>query len=384
MAAPAVARPVVRPERLEARWAAIQAAMRDGGLDFLAICGTSAIGQFGFLAFATGFAPATRMACAVFAPQGPPVLYVPSQADRATVAAAGMVHDVRVTGEADALPASSVVAGVARQILAAGGRRVGVVGMRSILTAGQSDTLKALLASVEVRDATALVAGLKSRKPAWELAEIRDAARLVESALEEAERTLAEGVPAQRVIARAERVLREQGAWRTMVFADSAAHYARMATGTVVERHRLVTVMIEAASATGYWAELADVFCLGTPREVDERIGRACYEALHEIERAVRPGAPVAEPMRILQAVGRAHGLGLGRGLGHGIGVDHDLPSLTAASDEVFVAGQVLSVHPHYHCESAGVGGVVARTMIVGDDTAEVVSRRPPGLKVIG
>lgn len=50
----------------------------------------------------------------------------------------------------------------------------------------------------------------------------------------------------------------------------------------------------------------------------------------------------------------------------------------------MFVAGQVLSVHPHYHCESAGVGGVVARTIIVGDDTAEIVSRRPPGLKVIG
>lgn len=375
---------VERSDRLEARWTEIQQAMREERLDFLAVCGTSAIGQFGYLAFATGFAPATRMACAVFAAQGPPVLYVPSEADRATLAAAGAVRDVRVTGEADALPMSSVVAGVAQQVSTAAGCRVGVVGLRDVLTAGELDRLRTLLAGVELHDATALLARLKARKRAWEMAEVQDAVRLVEQGLAEAERRLAAGVPAQRVIARAEHVLREQGAWRTMVFADSAPHYARIATGTVIERNRLSTVMVEAASATGYWAEIADVFCVGTPREVDERIAGACYEALHEIERAVRPGASVAEPMRILQAVGRAHGLGLGRGLGHGIGIDHDAPSLTAASDEVFAAGQVLSVHPHYHCESAGVGGVVARTMIVGDERAEIVSCRPPGLKVVG
>jgi Xaa-Pro aminopeptidase len=384
MAAPAASRPSVRPERLEARWTAIQAAMRDERLDFLAICGTSAIGQFGYLAFATGFVPATRMACALFQPDGPPVLYVPSQADLATVSAAGTLCDVRVTGEADALPASSVIALVARRIRDDGGRRVGVAGMRSILTGGQSDTLKALLAGVEVRDATALVATLKARRPASELPEVRDAVRLVESGLAGAERLLGDGVPAQRVIARAEQVMREQGAWRTMVFADSAAHYARVATGTVIERHRLITVLVEAASPTGYWAEIGDVFCIGSPRDVDERIAGACYEALHEIQRAVHPGSPVAEPMRIVREIGRAHGLGLGRGLGHGVGLDHDLPSLTAASDDVFAAGQALSIHPHYHCESAGVGGVVARTVIVGEEGVEPISPRAPGLKVIG
>ena len=69
---------------------------------------------------------------------------------------------------------------------------------------------------------------------------------------------------------------------------------------------------------------------------------------------------PVAEATSALERIGRAHGLRLGLGLGHGIGVDRDLPTLTKLDPGVFEEDQVVSVHPNYEDEDAGVAGVVA------------------------
>ena len=369
--------------RLQERWDRVYHRMEDEGWDALAVCGTSAVGEFGYLAYLTGFVPVTGHAYAIFRPGQRPTLFIPSEADLESTNGFSDVGDVHVTGEADALAKGPIIGMLVDAIGQQSVRKLGIVGLARIVPAGHYQAIVAALPDTMIEDGTDLVAGLKAQKQPYEIDKVKEAAALVEDVLEEGAKCVDEGVPARDVIAHVEAELRRRGALRSLVFVNSGPHYARLATDAVLRRERLITILVEAASPAGYWAEIGGGFSVGAPPETDRAIAEACEEALRQLRAAIKPAVAVAEAHRIYRQVGEDAGLRFGRGLGHGVGVDHDAPALRRDSRGLFEEGNVLSVHPHYVSVAAHAGCALVDMLLVESSGATSLFRKSRSLCVL-
>ena len=341
---------------LERRWALVQAALVEAELDVLVAAGRGTIGTFGNVLYLCGYAPLLRPAYVVLRREGPPVLYATSATDVELMHAGGALVEVRSSGATDAQPGPlSTAATLVRELQGAG--RIGVAGLQEIVSVADADVFRRDLGAV---DASALLAGVKAHKDAWELDRLRDAFALAGLGYAAGAALLAPGVRAQEIVAEVERVLRAGGAHETLVFIDSATAFARRVTPTVLRRGDLVTVLVEVSTAAGAWVEQGGLFSLGEPTPPARAVADACYGALAGIRAAVAPGVPVARAAEIADGIAAAAGLRPGIGLGHGIGTDHDLPRLAPGAAGLFAAGHVLSVHPNLIDDESGVAGTVA------------------------
>ena len=357
--------------------------MAGAELDLLVLAGRGTIGQFGYVVYVCGYTPLLRASYALLPAEGDPILFVPGRGDEAIVREQGLVDDVRSSGEADAARGVPMARAVAEEVRRRSPRCVGVAGLGQIVAVADYLVFQNELDGIEVVDASALVAGAKARKEPWELEQVRVAIALAELGYQAAPDLLREGACAQEVVAELERILRAASAKELLVFVDSAVHLVRRTTDTVLRRGDLVTVLVEAANEDGFWVEVGGLFALGEPVSRARAVADTCYRALGSMLDVVAAGVPVARAVAVLEEAASDR-LQLGLGLGHGIGVDHDLPSLQRDETGVFEEGQVLSVHPNYVDEAAGIGGVVADAFHVTADGCERLSSLPYELTVLG
>lgn len=358
--------------------------MAGAGLDLLVLAGRGTIGQFGYVVYVCGYTPLLRTSYALLPEDGEPILFVPSRSDEALVRERGLIEDVRSSGEADAVRGVPMARAVAEEVRRRSPRRVGLAGLGQVVPVADYLVFQGELGGIELVDATALVAGVKARKEPWELEQVRAAIALAESGYRAAPELLREGARAQAVVAEVERMLRAGGATEVLVFVDSAVHFVRRATDTVLRRGGLVTVLVEAANEEGFWVEVGGLFVFGEPSPRARAVADACYRGLATIGDVVAGGVPVVRAVAALEELAETERLRLGLGLGHGIGVDQDLPSLHRDETAVFEEGQVLSVHPNYVDEAAGIGGVVADAFHVTAAGCQRLSSLPSQLTVLG
>lgn len=364
---------------LERRWARVQAALAAADLDVLVAAGRGTIGTFGNVLYLCGYAPLLRPAYVVLRRDGPPVLVATSATDVALMQEGGSQVEVRSSGATDAQPGPlSTVELLVRELQGAG--RAGVAGLQEIVSVTDADVLRRELGAI---DASALLAGVKAHKDAWELDRLRDAFALAGLGYAAGAALLAPGVRAQEIVAEVERVLRAAGAHETLVFVDSATAFARRVTPTVLRRGELVTVLVEVSTAAGAWVEQGGLFSLGEPTPSARAVADACYGTLAAIRAAVAPGVPVARAAELADGIAAAAGLRTGIGLGHGIGTDHDLPRLAAGAPGTIEAGHVLSVHPNLIADESGVAGTVADAFHVTSHGCESLSGLPYELTTI-
>jgi Xaa-Pro aminopeptidase len=369
---------------LEGRWRKLQRAMAADGLDALVMAGRGRIAHFGYVFYLCDYTPVLRSSYGVLWPEGAPTLLVPSETDAALVSERGLIDDVRSSGEGDAMRGELSLAHMLAGILRDGGAsHVGIAGLGDIVAVNDHLVLWDELPGVEILDATALAAGAKAHKDAWELEQVSASLSLAAEGYDAAIPLLRSGGRARDAIAAVERVLRAGGASEMLVFVDSAEHSVRRTTDTVFEPGDLVTVLVEVANADGFWTELGGLFVLGEPSPEADRLAGACYEALDGIRALATPGAPIGEAVDLFARIAAREGLDPGLGLGHGIGIDHDLPSLTLGAAGTFEEGHVVSVHPNYHHCAAGLGATVADAFHVTAGGARRLSQLPYALTVV-
>jgi Xaa-Pro aminopeptidase len=370
--------------RLEERWRWIAQGVSRERLDVLLVAGRGVIGQFGYLMYSCGYAPLLRSGFAVFtAERLEPTLFVPSSGDVERVLSDGLLDDVRSSGEADhGGTGISVAACAAREAGAVRPRRVGVAGLRQLVSVADHDSIAAALGGVEIVDAGDLLSRLKSRKSRWEIAAIRRSLAIGFRAYEVAPSLLRPGVRAQEVVAELERIVRAAGARETLVFVDSKPHLNWRTTTTTLQAGDLVTVLVESADEFGYWVEQGGVFSIGAPSHDAAAVARACYRTLDLAESAARPGTTAREVASLLDEVAADERMEPGIVLGHGVGVDHDPPTLHRTDLSRLEVGNVLSLHPHLRLTSA-VGGAVADVLYVGEEATESLARLPRALTVV-
>ncbi|MDW7711356.1 MAG: Xaa-Pro peptidase family protein [Deferrisomatales bacterium] len=289
-----------------------------------------------------------------------------------------------------------------------------------VLPATQRNRLEALLAGVELRDASRAIQRTRAVKSPWEVERIREAARAVAEAVETVPRYLFPGVSELELSARVECELRLRGHGGLVrmrgfnqelffghVMAGAAAaqpSFLDAPTGGLGAAPALAqgasrrpirpgdpVVVDLVGNSAGYLSDQTRIFSLGEPREP---FGRA-FEAALAVERAVveaaRPGVPASRLYEAaLEAAAASPFAGHFMGevqrvsfVGHGIGLEVDeLPFLARGFDAPLEEGMVFAVEPKFVFAGRGVVGI-EDTFRVGADGAERLTPSPQVLTVV-
>ncbi len=232
----------------------------------------------------------------------------------------------------------------------------------------------------DLEPAAGLVEQLRRVKDDGELAHIATAAGITDRIYEQLCEDGIVGHTEQQVAWRIEVLAREFGAERLafppIVAAGSHGALPHAEPRNVAIRRGQMVVVDIGCVVSGYCSDATRTFVTGKP---DDR-QREVYEVVHDAQAialdAVRPGVDAAA----VDAVARDHidaaGFGelFGHSLGHGVGLDvHEGPTLSAKSEDVLEAGNVVTVEPGIYL--AGELGVrIEDLVVVAGDDAQVLS----------
>jgi len=369
--------------RREARLRAVWSALEGEGLSALVVAGKGVIGQYGALEWCTGYVPVVRGAYAVATPGDQPALVLPTAADAWYARRRAGLEDVRVAGQGDLLSeyddlASGVAAVLTERDAAAG--RVGVVGLRHVVTTWEAERLAAALPGVELVDVSAAAAAVKAVKDDGDIEELAAAAAIADAGFEAFLDELAPGRSGWELNAAIERAIRARGARDTLIFVSGGAYFLERPTSDPIRTGDLVTVFVELVGPTGAWVELGRLVAVGALDDERERLAEACLGAARAAEGSLVAGKVAGDPARAIDAVAADAGLRVGIWHGHGVGIDHDPPVITASDTTPLSRGMAIALHPNFSTADERLGASVADTYVVGDGPPRRFSRLDSGL----
>jgi Xaa-Pro aminopeptidase len=276
------------------------------------------------------------------------------------------------------------VAGALSGLLA--GERVGFEAGK--ISYAQWDTIRG--GGVDLVPTRGLVEGLRAVKDAAELDAIRQATAISDDVYALLSRERLVGRTESEVAWWIERTFREHGA-EALSFGSivaSGENGARPHAGagpTVIPAGTLVTLDMGCV-VDGYCSDCTRTFATGElPAQLEEAyalVARAQRDGLA----AVRAGADGRDVDAASRVAIEAAGLGeaYGHGLGHGVGMEvHEAPVLRPESNDVLVAGNVVSVEPGLYLP--GVGGCrIEDLVVVTEEGCEILTSFTKDLVTVG
>ena len=370
-------------ERRRLRLARVWDALAGHDISALIVSGKGTIGQYGLLEWCSGYVPVVRGAVAVLVPGAEPILVVSTGADAWYARERAGLTEVRVAGEGDILSEyDDIASGVAQALSEHGAAtgRIGVAGLRHLLTAWEASRLTAALPEAELVDVTAAVSGLKAVKDAVDIEQLQATAAIADEGFEAFLAELAPGRSGWELNAAIEHSIRAQGVRDSLVFISTGAYFLERPTADSIRDGDLVTAYIEIVGPTGYWVELARLVTVGRPTEELDRLAEWCLVAARAAEAELVPGREAGDVARSIDAVAGQSGLRVGIWHGHGVGVDHDPPVITAGDSTPLAEGMVISVHPNFSTADERFGASVADTYVIEAEGPRRLSRLAPGL----
>jgi Xaa-Pro aminopeptidase len=287
-----------------------------------------------------------------------------------------------VVGKRDLL---SDVAGAAPG--AAGGGRIGVEA--ESLTVARYETLREHMGGIVSEPTRGLVEELRVVKDEGELRAMREAAAVVDRALE---RVLAGGVAgrAEREVAFAlHGAMLEEGAeepsFATIVAAGPRGARPHAVPGPEEIPPDTLVVIDLGAVVDGYCSDMTRTVATGPLPARLEEIYRVCLEAQEAAVAAARAGMSAAKLDGVARERIAEAGFAeqFGHGLGHGVGLKiHERPGVRPESAETLRAGMALTIEPGIYIEELG-GVRIEDLVVIGEDGCEVLSRTPKDLRIV-
>lgn len=258
------------------------------------------------------------------------------------------------------------------------GLRVGFEADR--LTVAELDDLREHWPGADLVPTRGLVQALRRRKSDAELAHIRGAQRVADSAFAAVRPLIQAGARELDIALELELAMRRAGAQSAFeIIVASGPNGAKphgVASERVIGDGELVTVDMGARVA-GYHSDMTRTVAVGDPPEELRRMYRAVLEAEEAATAAVRPGVRAADLDRLARDILTGHGLGeaFAHSLGHGVGLEvHEGPSLRDVSEDVLEPGMVITIEPGAYVP--GLGGVRIEDLVLVTETGhEVLSQ---------
>ena len=236
-----------------------------------------------------------------------------------------------------------------------------------------------------------LLRPLRMRKRPFEVAWLREAARITDVAVAQVvDTTLRPGARELDVALELERVMRSEGAdgvsFEIIVASGPRSAMPHgVASQRRIEPGDLVTIDC-GARIGGYHADMTRAIGVGS---VGATL-RAWFDHVLDAQRAgVAAVAPGAEGVAVDAAARErlvAAGLGeaFAHSLGHGVGLEiHEGPSLSPTSSDTLDAGMVVTVEPGVYVAETG-GLRIEDLVLVTDDGADVLSHTPADYREVG
>lgn len=287
-----------------------------------------------------------------------------------------------------------------------------------VLPVSHAERLKTLLPGIELASADRALMMTRSVKSAFEVTQVREAARVVAEAVETVPNYLREGVSELQLAAELERELRLRGHGglaRMRSFNQEIFYGHVMAGATAADASFLdaptggrgLGPALPQGSSTrpiqpgepvvvdlignhrGYLSDQTRTFSIGPPEELFEEAFQSALAVERAVVDAARPGVPASAMYRVaLDAaaetpfapyfMGDSHKVSF---VGHGIGLEVDeYPFLARGFDLPLAEGMVFALEPKFVFAGKGVVGI-EDTFVV---THEGLERLTPSPQVLG
>ncbi len=375
----------MNPSRLDK----LSASLRTSGLDALALNPSPS------LVYLTGlhFHLMERPVVAVFTADAPPVIVLP---ELEMLKVEGLPVRAFPYGENPA--AWEDVFRAALASLNLDGKRIGVEPRALRLL--EFRYLQAAAPAAAFPDASDVVSRLRVRKDADEVAAMRRAVQIAQSALEAAIPLIKIGMTEKELAAELVMQLLRHGSQPEMPFAPivsagpNSANPHASPTDRPLQPGDLLVVDWGAAF-DGYISDLTRTFAVGatSPRALSRAVD-AEYEKIHRIVQeanaagraAARPGVPCAAVDLAARAVieGAGYGAFFTHRTGHGIGMEgHEDPYIRGDNQQILEPGMAFTVEPGIYLP--GRNGVrIEDNVVITEEGAECLSDMPREMRVVG
>jgi len=226
-----------------------------------------------------------------------------------------------------------------------------------------------------------IVERIRTVKDQEELDTIRRAVALSDGAVQHIKETIRPGMT-EREIAWELEVYMRQGGADQLAFAIIAASGPSGAMCHATPTDRPVRpgepiVMDLGARVDGYCSDITRTIYIGEPDGKFQEIYDIVLKAQLAAEDAIRPGMPGKDADAVARRVIDEAGYGdyFGHALGHGVGlVVHEKPSASQLSDDVLLAGSVVTVEPGIYLPDWG-GIRIEDMVVVTDEGVDVLTQ---------
>ena len=373
-----------------ARVAKAQAAMRQSGLDALALWKDENVRYLTSLRAITLQYRSTTQYGVILFPQGKPVLFLSGGEHARARDAMPWVGEFVVIPIMEEVGMVDVVTAehTARLLREHGAdaRRIGFDGM----TVPQLNAYHTHLPAVQMADGETFMQEVRRIKLPDELQILREAAALADAVTQTAIEAVRPGIRECEVAGEAMRTLFRLGGEYAHLASPFVASGERMSPPTRFATDKLIqngdVVFIDIGACwNGYFGDVGRAVICGTPSDIQRKVYRTVYECLTVAHRGLRPGRTNTDVAAEIQGV--AAGAGLRENfihlfIGHGIGITPNEPPYIGEPQKgtrevVLEPGMVFAVEPLIWVPRVrGGGGVrLEDTIVVTDGEAEVLNR---------
>lgn len=257
------------------------------------------------------------------------------------------------------------------------------------LTVARYERLREMLSGAETTTTRGIVEELRAVKDADEIAAMREAAAVVDRALETVVSAGLVGRTERDVAFALHGAMLAEGAqepsFATIVASGPRGARPHHVPGADRIPADTLVVIDMGAVVGGYCSDMTRTFGTGTPPARLVEIYGVCLEAQEAAMAAAAPGMTGAELDTVARAriVAGGYGDAFGHGLGHGVGlVIHERPGVRPESSDALLAGMAITIEPGIYLE--GEGGVRIEDLIVlGEDGSDVLSHSPKELRIV-
>jgi Xaa-Pro aminopeptidase len=363
-----------RDER-DRRWAALNAAMADAGFEALVFVGNDYRGHKGSLRYVADYNLYHRFGYALMRRGQEPVLLLPTiMADVAPSLWVSAQHNVP----------EPVRALAALLEPCPDGARVGIVGWRDIMRAGDFHLLRTACSQCRFEDASALFESVRVRKSSAELDGLREAAAIADSCFAALLDGLRPGETERALGARMLACCAEAGGEDPLflcmkaVAADGAIR-PRLGPprDDVIADGGCLTFSFEMIGPSGYWTELCRMVAIGRPAPGLQAMAARGCAAMTAGQDVMRPGRPMSGIQAATAAALADTDFDLSGWSGHSIGQDVIETPLIGTDDTAIVADMAIAFHPLFTDPTRCALFYMADIFLVGAGGAERCSRWP-------